>query len=106
MFSRNMTDSIARNNIVSNEDNGIVISASHNNEVYNNTVSDSGTGIDIDEDSFENVVYNNTIINIPDPSEALHLRDGASEQNTLHSNTLVTINGEMRIISLDREQQE
>ena len=106
MFSRNMTDSIARNNIVSNEDNGIVISESHNNEVYNNTVSDSGTGIDIDEDSFENVVYNNTIINIPDPSEALHLRDGASEQNTLHSNTLVTINGEMRIISLDREQQE
>jgi parallel beta-helix repeat protein len=103
MFSRNMTDSIARNNIVSNEDNGIVISESHNNEVYNNTVSNSGSGIDIDEDSFENVVYNNTIINIPDPSEALHLRDGASEQNTLHSNTLITINGEK--ISLDREQE-
>ncbi|HKG89682.1 MAG TPA: right-handed parallel beta-helix repeat-containing protein [Nitrososphaeraceae archaeon] len=104
MFSRNMTDSIARNNVVSNEDNGIVISESHNNEVYNNIVSDSGSGIDIDEDSFENVVYNNTIINIPDPSEALHLRDGASEQNTLHSNTLITINGEKRI-SLDVEQE-
>ena len=104
MFSRNMTDSIARNNVVSNEDNGIVISESHNNEVYNNIVSDSGSGIDIDEDSFDNVVYNNTIINIPDPSEALHLRNGASEQNTLHSNTLITINGER--ISLDREQQE
>ena len=99
-----MTDSIARNNIVSNEDNGIVISESHNNEVYNNIISDSGSGIDIDEDSFENVVYNNTIINIPDPSEALHLRDGASEQNMLHSNTLITINGER--ISLDEEQQE
>jgi parallel beta-helix repeat protein len=104
MFSRNMTDSIARNNVVSNEDNGIVISESHNNEVYNNIISDSGSGIDIDEDSFENVVYNNTIINIPDPSEALHLRDGASEQNMLHSNTLITINGER--ISLDEEQQE
>jgi poly(beta-D-mannuronate) C5 epimerase len=104
MFSRNMTDSIARNNIASNEDNGIVISESHNNEVYNNTVSNSGSGIDIDEDSFENVVYNNTIINIPDPSEALHLCDGASEQNTLHSNTLITINGEW--ISLDNWQEK
>jgi mannuronan 5-epimerase len=81
-----------------------VISESHNNEVYNNTVSDSSSGIDIDEDSFENVVYNNTIINILDPSEALHLRDEASEQNTLHSNTLITINGER--ISLDREQEQ
>ena len=98
-----MFDSIARNNILSNEDNGIVISESHNNEVYNNIVSDSGTGIDIDEDSFENVVYNNTIINIPDPSEALHLRDGASEQNMLHSNILITIDGER--ISLDVEQE-
>jgi mannuronan 5-epimerase len=53
----------------SNEDNGIVISESHNNEVYNNIVSDSGTGIDIDEDSFDNVVCDNTIINIPEPSE-------------------------------------
>jgi mannuronan 5-epimerase len=103
MFSRNMSDSIARNNVVSNEDNGIVISESQNNEVYNNIVSDSGSGIDIDEDSFENVVYNNTIINIPNPSEALYLRDGASEQNSLHSNTLIAMNGER--ISLDIEQE-
>jgi poly(beta-D-mannuronate) C5 epimerase len=99
MFSRNMFDSIARNNIVSNEDNGIVISESHNNEVYNNIVSDSGTGIDIDEDSFDNVVYNNTIINIPEPSEALYLRDGASQQNILYSNVLINESGEE--ISLD-----
>lgn len=103
MLSRNMYDSVARYNIVSNEEQGIVISESHNNEIYNNTVSDSGSGIDIDEDSFENVIYNNTIINIPDPSEALHLRDGASEQNTLHSNTLITINGERT--SLDEKQE-
>jgi parallel beta-helix repeat protein len=49
-----MTDSIARDNYVSNEDNAIVISESHNNEIYNNTVSNSGSGIDVDEDSFEN----------------------------------------------------
>jgi poly(beta-D-mannuronate) C5 epimerase len=94
MFSRNMFDSVARNNIVSDEDNGIVISESHNNEVYNNIVSDSDSGIDMDEDSFENLVYNNTIVNIPDPSEALQLRDEASEKNTLHSNTLIDTNGQ------------
>jgi mannuronan 5-epimerase len=99
MFSRNMFDSIPRNNFVSSEENGIVISESHNNEIYNNTVSNSGSGIDVDEDSFENLVYNNTIINIPDPSEALHLRDGASEQNTLYSNSLIGTNGQR--ISLD-----
>ncbi|MPZ08561.1 MAG: hypothetical protein GEU26_19495, partial [Nitrososphaeraceae archaeon] len=39
MFSRNMFDSVARNNIVSDEEQGIVISESHNNEIYNNTIS-------------------------------------------------------------------
>lgn len=99
MFSRNMFDSIAKNNIVSNEDNGIVISESHNNEVYNNIISDSGTGIDIDEDSYDNVVYNNTIINIPEPSDAIYLRDGASQLNMLHSNVLLNESGQE--ISLD-----
>jgi mannuronan 5-epimerase len=94
MFSRNMYDSIAANNIVSNEDNGIVISESHNNEIYNNTVSDSGTGIDIDEDSFDNIVSNNTLINIPEPYEALYLRDGASQRNTLYSNILINESGQ------------
>ena len=99
MFSRNMFDSVARNNFVSNEDKGIVVSESHNNEIYNNTVSNSGSGIDVDEDSFENLVYNNTIANIPDPYQALYLREGPSEQNTHHSNTLIGINGQK--ISLD-----
>lgn len=104
MFSRNMFDSIARNNVISNEDDGIVISESHNNEVYNNIISDSGSGIDVDEDSYENLVYNNTIINILDPSDALHLRDGASEENILHSNTLISIDGER--INLDEVELE
>jgi poly(beta-D-mannuronate) C5 epimerase len=103
MFSRNMFDSVARNNVISNEDKGIVISESNNNKVYNNIVSDSDSGLDIDEDSFDNVVYNNTIINISDPSEALYLRDGASEQNMLYSNTLINLNGER--IMLDGNQE-
>src|SRR5918996_2748739 len=76
MFSRNMFDSNARNNLVSNEDNAIVISESHDNEVYNNI-----------------------IINIPEPSEALYLRDEASQQNTLYSNILINEGGQE--ISLD-----
>jgi poly(beta-D-mannuronate) C5 epimerase len=93
MFSRNMFDSIARNNSVSSEDKGIAISESHNNEVYDNIVSDSITGIDIDEDSIENAVYNNTMIDISEPSEALSLGDGASQENMLYSNVLIDGNG-------------
>ena len=43
MFSRNMTNSIARNNYVYNEEQCIFVSASHNNQVYNNTVSNCTT---------------------------------------------------------------
>jgi parallel beta-helix repeat protein len=93
MFSRNMFDSTARNNFVGNEDKGIVISESHNNEVYDNIISDSSTGIDIDEDSSDNSVYNNTMKDISEPSEALNLRDGASEENMLYSNVLINKNG-------------
>ncbi|MGA7369239.1 MAG: right-handed parallel beta-helix repeat-containing protein [Nitrososphaeraceae archaeon] len=87
MFSRNMTDSIARNNDVSNEDRGIVMSESSNNEVYNNTITNSGSGIDVDEDSFDNNIHDNTIADIAE--EALGIEEGAEEQNTIHSNILV-----------------
>ena len=92
MFSRNMYDSVARNNIVSHEESGIVVSESHDNQVYNNKVSDSGRGIDLDKESYENVIYNNLIRNIPEPSDALHVEDGAAEKNTLHSNNIITSN--------------
>jgi mannuronan 5-epimerase len=89
MFSRNMTDSIARNNDVSNEDRGIVISESSNNEIYNNTVSDSGSGIEVDEDSSGNSIHNNTIVDIEDPEDALGIEDGAESENTLFSNEII-----------------
>ncbi|MGA7603463.1 MAG: NosD domain-containing protein, partial [Nitrososphaeraceae archaeon] len=77
MFSRNMFDSVARNNIVSGEEQGIVISESHNNEIYKNTVSDSGRGIDIDKASYENIISDNIIKNIPDISDAFFIEEGA-----------------------------
>jgi len=100
MLSRNMTDSIVRYNTVSNEDRGIVISESSNNEVYNNTITDSGSGIDLDTDSFENIIYNNTIVNIEDPEDALGIEDGTEGQNTLSSNVLTDSRNE----SLDLDQ--
>jgi mannuronan 5-epimerase len=57
----------------------------------------------MDEDSFDNVVYNNTIINVSDPSEALYSRNEASEQNMLYCNTLINVNGER--IMLDGNQE-
>jgi mannuronan 5-epimerase len=86
MFSRNMYDSVARNNIITNEEKGIVISESHNNSIYNNHISDSGRGIDLDKESFGNTIHHNVVENIPDPSEALHIEEGADVNNTLYSN--------------------
>jgi mannuronan 5-epimerase len=93
MFSRNMFDSVARNNIVNDEEQGIVISESHNNEIYNNTVSNSDRGIDIDVQSNENIIHDNIIRNIPNPSDALSIENGAAEQNTFYSNVLFDMDG-------------
>jgi len=94
MLSRNTFDSLVRNNIVSGEEQGIVISESHNNEINNNKVSESGRGIDLDKESTENVIYANILLNIPDPSDALYIEEGAAEQNDLYSNKLMNIYGE------------
>jgi parallel beta-helix repeat protein len=47
MFSRNMSNSVARNNIIFNEYKGIFVSQSHYNKIYNNTISDSQYGISV-----------------------------------------------------------
>jgi hypothetical protein len=86
---------------VSNEDRGIVISESHNNKVYANTVSTSGTGIDLEEESSENIIRDNIITDIADPAAALDIEDGAESENILHSNKLInSSNGQ--VISLDQ----
>ena len=90
MFSRNMYNSVARNNHVHDEVKGIFVSASHNNEVYNNTVSDSGDGIYLKAESSNNKIYHNTIINAT--SNGILVNTGASD-NTFTSNTIINATG-------------
>lgn len=61
MLSRNMYDSIVRDNIVNNEKQCIFVSASHNNEIYDNKVKDCDNGIYLKSESSNNNVYNNEI---------------------------------------------
>jgi parallel beta-helix repeat protein len=86
MFSINMYNSIARNNYVHDEAKGIFVSASHNNEIYNNTVSHSGDGIYLKSESSKNNIYDNTIINAT--SNGILVNTGASD-NTFSSNTII-----------------
>src|SRR5215217_6043395 len=68
-FSRNMTDSIARDNHVINAETGILLSESPNNQVYNNTIEGAtGEGIrllnpELSDDGMTegNIVYDNAI---------------------------------------------
>ncbi|HET7147769.1 MAG TPA: right-handed parallel beta-helix repeat-containing protein, partial [Candidatus Nitrosopolaris sp.] len=75
-FSRNMYNSIARNNIVYNEPSGVFVSQSHNNQIYNNTISNSRTGINVNSGSSNNKIFGNTISN--SLSNAILLATGAS----------------------------
>jgi parallel beta-helix repeat protein len=86
MFSINMYNSVARNNYVHDEAKGIFVSASHNNEIYNNTVSDSIDGIYLKSESSKNNIYDNTIINAT--SNGILVNTGASD-NTFSSNTII-----------------
>jgi mannuronan 5-epimerase len=103
MFSRNMYDSKARNNVISHEDKGIVISESHNNQIYNNIVSDSARGIDLDKESYDNVIRANLIQNIPDADDALHIEEGAADVNTIHSNKIINSN---KVVEAANEPQD
>jgi mannuronan 5-epimerase len=97
MFSRNMSDSIARNNFIDKEENAITVSESHNNEIYNNRISNSQGGIDIDKESINNVIHNNTVILAKNPnsqqpssssSDAIAVEKGAEMNNKIYSNTI------------------
>jgi len=87
MFSRNMISSIARNNIVYNEPKGIFVSQSHNNQIYNNTISYSGNGINVNAGSTNNKIYDNTIMN--SKSHAILINNG-SNGNIFYSNKIVS----------------
>jgi parallel beta-helix repeat protein len=89
-FSRNMTDSIARNNHVINARVGILVSESPNNQIYSNTIEGTtGQGIrllnpDIADDGVTegNIVYNNVISGSGDGIAAARSQNNIVENNT------------------------
>ena len=105
MFSRNMHDSVARNNIVSNENKAISYSESHNNEIYNNTVTNSRGEIDLDKESSGNTIHNNIVklgntnsspsspLSSSSLSDAISIEKGAEENNKIFSITVIDFNG-------------
>ncbi|MDP9288704.1 MAG: right-handed parallel beta-helix repeat-containing protein [Thermoproteota archaeon] len=88
-FSRNMYNSIAKNNIVYNEVQSVFVSQSHNNQIYNNTISKSGDGIYVNYGSTNNKMYDNTIMD--SKSHAILVKN-ASSANTFYSNKIVSAN--------------
>jgi len=85
-FSRNMYNSIARNNIVYDEPSGVFVSQSHSNQIYNNTISKSRTGINVNSGSSNNKIFGNTISN--SISDAILVATGASS-NSFTSNKII-----------------
>src|SRR5215204_2693619 len=93
-FSRNMTDSIARNNHIINARAGILVSESPNNQIYNNTIEGATEqGIllfnpDIPDDGSTegNTVYNNVI-----SSSENGIRSTRSHNNVVENTTFSDI---------------
>jgi poly(beta-D-mannuronate) C5 epimerase len=97
-FSRNMYNSIARHNFVYNEPLGVFISQSHNNQIYNNTISNTGNAIFINSGSTNNKIYYNTLMN--SKSHAVVIAHG-SNANTFRSNEIVSTKKEGLAIDQD-----
>ena len=87
-FSRNMFNSIARNNYIHDQEIAIHVSQSHDNEIYNNTISNAKTAITLTGGSVKNEIYHNTIMDTSKP-----LRNSTDNQeNNIHSNRML-VNG-------------
>jgi mannuronan 5-epimerase len=88
-FSRNMTDSIARNNQVYNATSGIIVSESPNNQIYNNTIkAATSEGILLfnpsepdDGLTEDNLIYNNTMSGCPTGINATRSYNNLLENN-------------------------
>ncbi|HEY0579366.1 MAG TPA: right-handed parallel beta-helix repeat-containing protein [Candidatus Nitrosocosmicus sp.] len=82
----NNENSIARNNIINNQETPIEVSASNNNEVYNNAISKSPTaGITVKAGSSGNKIYNNIIDNTQDVGIKI---SPDSKNNSIYSNKI------------------
>jgi len=86
MFSRNMVNSVARNNNIHDEPAAAIsISASQNNQIYNNTISNSGDGINV-KNSSNNRIHNNTVIN---SASGINTDRNSGSGNTIYNNQFV-----------------
>lgn len=86
MFSRNMVNSVARNNNIHDEPAAAIsISASQNNQIYNNTISNSGDGINI-KNSSNNRIHDNTVIN---SASGINADRDSGSSNTIYNNQFV-----------------
>jgi mannuronan 5-epimerase len=89
MLSRNMTNSIVKDNTIHNENKtGIFVSDSYNNQILKNTISDSATGIFLNVKASNNVISKNTITN---SKEGITLSDDVGTGNLIKNNK-ITIN--------------
>ena len=95
LFSRSMHNSIARGNNVHDEPAAIFLSASYNNSVYGNKISNVKNGIYLKDGSYSNIIRENTIANAS--LAALHVASGASKNN-IYSNSLQASRGYAVII--------
>jgi poly(beta-D-mannuronate) C5 epimerase len=113
-FSRNMTDSIARNNQIYNATTGIIVSESRDNQVYDNTIeAATSEGIllfnpsELDDGGFteDNLVYNNTILSSATGINAIRSYDNILEKNTFSniasSEYLLSRNSSIIIVDRD-----
>ena len=113
-FSRNMTDSIARNNQIYNATSGIIVSESRDNQVYDNTIeAATSEGIllfnpsELDDGGFteDNLVYNNTILSSTTGINAIRSYDNILEKNTFSniasSEYLLSRNSSIIIVDRD-----
>src|ERR671922_707685 len=104
VFSRNMTNSIARNNHIYNTTTAISLSESPNNQIYNNTIenaTDEGILLfnpEVIDDGFTegNIVYDNVISSSEDGIRATN-----SHNNILENNTFNNIESNEYRLSLD-----
>jgi mannuronan 5-epimerase len=89
-LSRNMTNSVVRNNVVINSSSGILVSESPNNQIYNNTVQGATEeGIllfdpDLPDDGVTagNIVYDNAVSSSESGVRATRSHDNVVENTT------------------------
>jgi mannuronan 5-epimerase len=85
-FSRNTNNSIARNNIIDHQVIPIELTSSHNDEIYNNLITNTDTpAISVKANSTDNKLYYNTIKN---SAEAIKV-EPTSKNNLIYSNSII-----------------